>query len=110
MHVNGPRNMLWKTEECSLSATLSSGHAGSRTGDDSAKGQLFGVANSHFIPRTNNNRNNNNTSSYYNNNQASSKKRESNLFFNTQFFVYLNMSMSRGFEDGDNNKDLMIML
>lgn len=70
------------------------------------KANLFGMADSHFIPLTNNN-----TSSYYdNNNQASSNKRESNLFFNTQFFVYLNMSMSRGFEDGDNNKDLMIML
>lgn len=70
------------------------------------KANLFGMADSHFIPLTNNN-----TSSYFNNNnQPSSNNRESNLFFNTQFFVYLNMSMSRGFEDGDNNKGLMIML
>lgn len=62
------------------------------------KANLFGMADSYFIPLTNNNT------------QPSSNKRESNLFFNTQFFVYLNMSMSRGFEDGDNNKDLMIML
>lgn len=100
MHANGPRSMLSKTEAL---VACDIGHAG-RTGD-SATANLFRMSISLFIPRTNNS---NGSSSFYN--PASSNKRESNLFFNTLYFVYLNMSMSRGYEDGDNNKDLMIML